>query len=285
MHQWISVCLLIVCLCLPALGWASGDEKPIEPEYINLSIGTGIKYESGDYGTDSTSELLRVPLILEWSPSERFGFALEIPFLRLDSSGETVLIGGTPTPTGNGKGMMHANDSGDTVTTTTIETSHSESGLGDVTLDTYLTLLKSSQQNPQLSALLYAKFPTGDEKKGLGSGEFDWGVGMGLRKRLTDFSFYAEAMHVVPGTSTNYDPDSYWDWLLSLSYRVRSNLRPGISLSGGTAPFDGADSPLEVKIKLSGLTGDHARYNLYLSRGLSDASPDWGVGIFGYLDL
>ncbi|MDT8419432.1 MAG: transporter [Desulfuromonadales bacterium] len=285
MRQPISFFLFIVCLCLAAQGWAASDEKQLEPEYLNLSIGTGLTYESGDYGTGSTSELLRVPLIVEWSPSERFGFALEIPFLRLDFTAETVLIGGTPTPTGSRKGQMHGSDSMGTETMSTVETSHSESGLGDITLDTYLTLLKGSPQHPQLTGLLYAKLPTGDEKRGLGSGEFDWGVGMGVRKRFAELSFYAEAMRVVPGTSTNYDPDSYWDWLLSLSYRVRSNLRPGMSLSGGTAPFDGADNPLEVKLKLSGLSGKRTSYNLYLSRGLSDASPDWGFGIFGYLDL
>ena len=72
-------------------------------------------------------------------------------------------------------------------------------------------------------------------------------------KKFGGWSTYAEALYILPGSSRSYDPDAYWEWLVSLSYRVSANLRPGISLSGGTAPFDGAEDPLEVKARLSGL--------------------------------
>lgn len=281
---------LLFLLCwLPLSAHASSSEEPDRLDYLYVSLGTGIEYESGDYGTDSTTELWRVPLIFEWAPTARFGLAMEIPFIRLEWTGETILIAGTPMPTGHGSGSgsgsMFGSDGEETMTTTVVNTKQSASGLGDMTLDSYLTLLPGTEQTPQINALLYAKFPTGDEKEGFGTGEFDWGVGLGLRQRFTDWSFYAEAMAIQPGTSADYDPDSYWDWLLSLSYRVSSSVRPGVSLSGGSAPFAGADDPLELKLKLSGLTGDHTSYSLYLSRGLSDASPDWGCGIFGYLDF
>ena len=160
-----------------------------------------------------------------------------------------------------------------------------ESGLGDITLDAAITLIKAEKRSPRLLALLYSKLPTADEDKGLGTGEFDWGAGLGIGNRFDNWSIYGEILAIQPGTSETYDPDNYLEWLLSLSYRIKAGLRPGISLSGGTAAFDGVDDPLEFKARLSGISGDNSSYSLYLARGLSDASPDWGFGIFGYLDF
>ena len=157
--------------------------------------------------------------------------------------------------------------------------------MGDITLDAALTLLTGNERAPRLNALLYAKLPTGDKNDGLGTGEADWGGGLGIRQKYAAWAVYAEALAIRPGTSTSYDPETYWDWLLSVSYRIRPSLQPGISLAGGTAPFAGGDDPLEIKARLSGLSGEHTSYSLYLARGLSDASPDWSLGIIGYLDF
>jgi len=245
----------------------------LEPETLNLSLGTGFEFETGDYGTDRTIDIWRVPLLIEWAPVERLALSLEIPYLHQSNTGTTVLLGGMP------RRRNRLAGSGGSTTTS------SQSGLGDVTLDASLTLLQEGAQTPRLLGLVYAKLPTADEDKGLGTGEFDFGGGLGLGKKFGLWSAYGEAQYILPGTSSTFDPDRYWEWLAALSYRTGSALRPGISLSGGTSPFAGADDPLEVKARLGGLGGEHSSYSIYLSRGLSDASPDWGLGIFGYLDF
>lgn len=276
MIRSFQTCLLLLTLlfCLPPQARAISDNDLEGPEYLNLSLGTGFEYTTGGYGTDSTINTIRVPLIIGWAPHERFSLSVEIPYLRQSSTGETVLIGD----------RMHGGGHGGSGSTL-IRSTNSEQGLGDVTLDAAFTLFQESDQTPKLSALFYTKLPTADEQKGLGTGELDWGSGLGLGKKFGQWSAYAEALFIQPGSSTTYDPDNYWDWLVSLHYRANPGLQPGISLSGGTAPFDGADTPLEIKGKLSGITGDHTSYSCYISRGLSDASPDWSVGIFGYLDF
>lgn len=156
--------------------------------------------------------------------------ALEVPYLYQSRTGATVLVGGTPTPVRRGSGM--SGTGGMPVT----GSESSVNGLGDITLTASLTLLKERETSPRLLAHLYAKLPTADEQQGLGTGEFDWGGGLGIGKRFGDWSAYAEALYIEPGTSELYAPDGYWEWLASLIYRASATLRPGLSISGGSPP-------------------------------------------------
>ncbi|PLX81491.1 MAG: hypothetical protein C0616_04100 [Desulfuromonas sp.] len=286
--KYLTHAVVAVTLLCAVASTATAADTTAQPMPLNMAIGSGIEYQSGDYGTGDTVTNWRVPLLLEWLPHRRFSLTAEIPYVHQSRTAETVLLGGTPTPTRQQRGsgrMSGGTNMGDSTTTVTeVETTDSEGGLGDITLDAALTLVEERTNWPRLNGLLYAKLPTADEEKGLGTGEFDWGAGFGLRKEFDKLSAYGELLWISPGSSDDYDPDSYLEWLASLSYRVGS-VRPGISLSGGTAPFDDADDPLEVKLRLGGLAGDHGSYSLYLARGLSDGSPDWGVGLFGYLDF
>lgn len=274
----VFVLLLLLFCSLPV---AEATERPslMPEEMLNLSLGLGLEYETGDYGTDTTIDTWRIPLIIEWAPSSRFGLSMEIPFLRQSATGETVIIGGVQMPRRRGE------STGDTTSTRIIRSSESESGLGDISLDMTIGLLRTDDRSMRLLGLLYAKLPTADEEKGLGTGEFDWGTGLGISKRTGPWSLYGEVLAVQPGDSESYDPDNYLDWLFSLSYRVRPALQAGFSLIGGTSAFPGVDDPLEVKIRLSGFGEDRGSYSLYLGRGLSDSSPDWSLGITGFLDF
>jgi hypothetical protein len=273
----LLVTLAALSLCLSPHAYAISAYDLLEPTSLNLSLGTGFEFETGEYGTNQSVDSWKIPLLLEWAPHERFGLALEIPYVRQSSSATTVMLGGMRTPLRRGSGTPGG--SGSTGTT------RSQAGLGDITLNASITLLPETEPAPRLLALLYAKLPTADEQQGLGTGEFDWGGGLGIGRKFDNWSTYAEARYILPGSSETYAPDAYWEWLAALSYRINSSLRPGLAISGGSAPFDGADNPLEIKARLSGLSGEQTSYSLYLARGLSDASPDWGVGIFGYLDF
>jgi len=282
-----GLAFLLAFLCANARASSTISEfELMKPDVLGLSAGIGFEFATGDYGTDETVDSWRIPLYVEWSPSERFSLAVEIPYVHQSQTGETVLLGGAPAPTrpGSGNGKMGGDEPAE-ITTTTVDTSSSESGLGDITVDASLALLRDEGQSPRLLALLYAKLPTADEDKGLGTGEFDWGGGLGIGKRFGSWSTYAEALYIEPGTSDHYDPEGYWEWLASLSYRTGGDLLPGVSISGGTAPFDGADDPLEVKFRLGAFTGQQTSFNLYVARGLSDGSPEWAAGIFGYFDF
>jgi len=164
----------------------------------------------------------------------------------------------------------------------TIEPSDSQSGLGDITLTAGYAVLEEGETLPLVRVLAYVKLPTADEEKGLGTGEFDFGGGIGLAKWFGKWTTYLEGMYVLPGSSGDFDPDNYWNFLASVSFRLTDTLRPGISLSGGTAAFDGASAPLETRFKLSYWNSENFSFGGYLGKGLSDGSPDFGAGVFGF---
>lgn len=267
--------LVVVCslFSVPAQG---ADRK--------LSLGLGFEFATGDYGTDDTTDSYKIPLMVNYYPTDRLSFELEIPYI-YQSNSTTVTLGGMRFPAHEEEGGgQHGTGHGSTGTTS-VDLSDSQSGLGDITLTTSYIVLEEQEKFPLVRPLLYAKFPTADEDDGLGTGEFDYGGGLGLAKWFGKWSTYLEGMYILPGSSGDFDPDNYWTYLVSASYRLTDNLRPGVSLSGGTAAFDGVSDPLLAKLRLSYWASERASLGGYLATGLSDGSPDFGTGIFGFVSF
>lgn len=270
-----ALVLVVVCglFSVPAQG---ADRK--------LSLGLGLEFATGDYGTDQTTDSYKIPLIVGYYPTDRLGFELEIPYL-FQSNGNTVTLGGMRFPARREEGgVQHGTGRmGSSLNASSL--SDSQSGLGDITLTAGCIVLEEQEEFPLVRPLLYVKFPTADEDEGLGTGEFDYGGGLGLAKWFGKWSTYLEGMYILPGSSGDFDPDNYWTFLASASYRLTDNLRPGVSLSGGTAAFEEASDPLEARLKLSYWTSDRASLGGYLAKGLSDGSPEFGAGIFGFVSF
>jgi hypothetical protein len=276
-----GLALIVVCgfFSVPAQG---ADRK--------LSLGLGFEFATGDYGTDDTTDSYKIPLMVNYYPTDRLGFDLEIPYI-YQSNSTTVTLGGMRFPAheeegGGQQGPGHGGmGSSTTSSTTSVDLSDSQSGLGDITLTASYIVLEEQERFPLVRPLLYVKFPTADEDDGLGTGEFDYGGGLGLAKWFGKWATYLEGMYILPGSSGDFDPDNYWTYLVSASYRLTDNLRPGVSLSGGTAAFDDASDPLEARLKLSYWASERASLGGYLATGLSDGSPDFGAGIFGFVSF
>jgi hypothetical protein len=253
-----------------------------------FSLGLGFEFATGDYGTDTTTDSIRVPLTVGYYPSDRVDLSLEIPYI-YQSSGTTVSLGGIRFPGdsdmgsgldgGGGSGMM--GDFGGGSSTDAEDRTESRSGLGDITLTAGYTMLKESAAIPLVRPIAYVKFPTADEDEGLGTGEFDLGGGLSLAKWFGRWSTYVEGMYIAPGSSSDFEPDNYWTYLGSLSYRFTDYLSSGLALSGATAAFDGAPDALEAKARINYWTSERASLGGYIGKGLSDGSPDYGMGVFG----
>lgn len=250
------------------------------------SISLGFDYASGDYGTDQTTDSYQIPVTFAYAPNDRLDFSLVIPYVYQNNSA-TVVLGGTRTPvhhagTGGGAGM---GGMGSGTSASTVNVNDSQSGLGDITLTTGFVLMPEAGPIPSLRPLVYIKFPTADEDKGLGTGATDLGGGLSLAKKFGDWSTYVEALYIAPGSTTYYNPDNYWTYLASASYRLSERLNCGIDLSGATAAFDAGTDALEVQAKVSYWTSKQGNVGGYVAKGLSDGSADYGAGIYGTLSF
>ncbi|HEU4401101.1 MAG TPA: hypothetical protein VFT43_03270 [Candidatus Polarisedimenticolia bacterium] len=214
-------------------------------------------YFSGDYGTGIDTSITYVPMIAVVS-SDRQEFRLTVPYVSIHTSQPVVYLNGEvigPVPGG----------------------STSESGLGDIVAQEEVFILKGTARRPWVSGVLRVKFPTADETKGLGSGEADYGGGIGVIQPLgRTWNLIGSWQHIVRGDPAGIDyRNTSWltvgaQWRRSdrASWNAFYDRRQSV-IEGHS---DIADASLGYDRTLS--RGVTFRSTLFL--GLSDTAEDFG---------
>ncbi len=248
------------------------------PQY---SLGLGVEYARGDFGTDSTSTYTAIPLIFDWFPDERLNLELTVPFVYQDTTntGYAVIGGGMMAAIG-GRGMNQ------TAGSSAFSGDETQSGLGDITLTTAYRIILDGKGTPDLGLTCYLKFPTANENKGLGTGAFDWGPGLQISKWLGNWQPFAEGRYIIQGNSA--DEIGASDYFLAdagVGYGWSDNLYTALFSRFGSAAFDGVDAPLEVRLKMAWKVSDNYTTEGYLLKGVSDGSPDYGGGLSFYVSF
>jgi len=290
----VLVGLLIVLL--PAAAFA-GDGK--------YAIGIGFDYYTGDYGTSEDTDSYSIPLTINYYPTDRWDFQLEIPYVHVSSS-STLRIGDIQVPvdnppgagdgTGSGNGSGSGTGSGTGLgtgstgvgslaintladdTTTYAGISDSQSGLGDSTLSFGYIVVMETDSTPEIRPNAYIKIPTGDEDKGLGTGEFEYGVGVDVSRWWDDWFTYVEAAYNFQNGDEDWGLKDYPEAGVGVGYSLTKYLFPVVSLWGASAPSDESSSLLEATLELNILTSKSVSMQIYGTKGLADSSPDYGVG-------
>lgn len=258
----------------------------VQAEEYPYSVGLGFEFYSGDYGTDTRTDSIYVPLTITASPTERLGLSLEVPFVYQSSRNvlSSVATGGMQggramKQLAVGPGGMSGSGSVVTTSTSSTSTNQSESGLGDITLKIGYVLVPETDLMPQIRPLVFVKFPTADEDKALGTGEFDEGFSVEVSKWFGDWNPFAEAGYTVQGKSSQLALKNYMTCYAGVGYQVTENFRPMLLVKGFTAPAEGASSLLEVRLKLKYQATDRTGVEGYLAKGVTTNSPDYGAGL------
>lgn len=272
--------LLILLFCPARMVLAA----PVTP----LTLSLGFDFASGDYGTTQTTDSYRVPLTIGYYPSARLDFSLEFSYL-YQNGDSTVFLGGRPFPM-HGSGGMSGGTGGMSGTggmggTTASSVTSSQSGVGDISLTAGYALFEESDSSPMLRPLVYVKVPTADDDKGLGTGAFDYGVGLSIAKGFGDWFLYAESLYIIPGSTSTYQPDNYLTYLGSARYLLTQKLDVGCELSGATAAFAENPDALEAQLTTNYQVSQRESVGAYLGTGLSDSSPDITGGLYGSLSF
>ncbi len=264
-HYWkrlpATVALVLAALLVAAPSFAAAAKQ--------YALGLGVDFASGDYGTDTTTRSVRVPLTVDYFATDRLDFELIVPYLYQNNS-NTVFAGGMrfPTGRGGGGGMMQSG----------VNASSSQSGLGDTTLTAGYLLQKESDTLPAVRPLLYLKFPTGDEDKGLGSGEFDLGAGIGASKWFGPWYTFAEGRYIFQGSNSTLGLKDYATLEGEAGYRMNRRFLPSFDLWYSTAPSDAASDQVEARLKGKYWVSDAVRLDGYLGKGLTSQAADFTVG-------
>jgi hypothetical protein len=249
-------------------------------ETSRFSIGTGVDYRTGDYGTDDSFDSFTIPVILNYYPSARFDFEVFIPYL-YQSSSTTVLAGGDRVISvdRNGRGRRATSTTTEIVETTEEDVESSESGLGDISLTAGYTFLHQDGMRPNARLYAYLKIPTADEDKGLGTGKFDYGAGLEL-SAWKDFWYGKIAGGgVFQGEHADWELKDYATFEGELGRQFTNRVYGSLSAWGATEPSEDSSSLLEIRINNTLWLSSQWSAESYLGKGLTSGSADFSAGI------
>ena len=237
-----------------------------------MSLSVGADYSTGDYGSDTTTDIFSVPVTAKWT-SDRWTWKASLPWLRVEGD-PNVLPGlggiGNGNPRGRGRGNLLPDPQEPVVESGTA------SGLGDLRLSAGYAFDTGSPLGVDLTGTV--KVPTADEDKGLGTGEFDYGLGVDLYRSFDGTLVFGGAGYTVLGDNQ----------YLQLDNVANANVGFSRSLGGGSAGLmydwrqaasQTADDRSEITGFYSMRTGGDNKFQVYGTAGLSDGSPDWGAGV------
>ncbi len=265
-----------ISLSIPAL---AAEETP-KKEQTKYSVSLGVEYSTGQFGTDITTDAVAIPLRLYWYPTDRLDLSLEIPYLYQSNS--------VTTPFGVGRfktastqqvgGVRTTKRNGSSTFASTFNVTNSQSGIGDLVLKGGYVVLQEGELMPEIRPEVYVKFPTADQNKGLGTGEFDGGIGVTISKWVGNWNGNLEGVYNFIGKSQNFKLNDFFSYEAGVSYQVTDRFLPAIALKGATSPGEGSAPPFEMRIKaLYNITGKLA-VDGYLSKGFTIGTADYGAG-------
>lgn len=255
---------LLLGLCLLGLaGIASTAERKNDGLSIweDLSLTTGLEYESGDYNTSSRTNVWWVPIGLDYLKGP-ISAGINTSFLSASSNGSIIVS----SRMGRRSNVSSANVS-------------SASGIGDVNM-------YASYQLPQAkgSTITYhvtgrIKIATADEAKGLGTGENDYAVEAGFRMPYEKVFVFGNLGYQINGDSTTVNYDNVFYLSAGTSYPIQPERSIGAKLELSQSATPGFDGPATLTLFLNQEVDKQRSLFFYALLGLSNGSPDVGAGV------
>lgn len=210
----------------------------------NLRFDAGVEYTSGDYGGTMDYADIYVPLTLTYGV-RRVDLRLTIPYLETETGPDTTT-----------------------------------SGLGDVIAGfTVYDVWHAAAGTLTLNLTGKIKFGTADETVGLGSGETDYSLQTGLYKSLARGGLSAGVGYRTRGDTATIDLEDVWFAYVGGLHSFSPRTQAGVFFDYREASITGNDAVQELSVFIAQRPSGRWGFQVYLIKGLSDSSPDWGGGV------
>lgn len=230
-----------------------------------VSLLTGLDYQQGDYGTSDSTSLWRVPISISYRKTN-FSLFASMPLLLAQSDGDIIITNKTS------MNKMNTGSSSSRASQKTV------SGIGDIVLSGSYYFMPNFRNEITYRLTAALKLGTADENKGLGTGENDFSLEGGIVKNIDEYILSGTLGYEFNGDSAVFDYNNVFYGTLGLTKLLAMNKQIGSYLYFSQALSDAADAPLELSLFYSQPVSQTRDIYFYLSKGLSDGSPDFSVG-------
>jgi len=254
----LQISFLVLHLASVALVSAA-EEEVDQDQRLYVSIGSGFDFSRGDYGEEDangnsvTTNVASVPFFtkIEWEP---ITFRASIPVLYIDGSDQVTAEG--PQTTG------------------AIETRRTF-GVGDLTTSLAYTYYPDHESVLPIVDFIVKVRIHSSTPDDLGASGTSVSVGTELSKSFGRFSVFSG---VSRRFNTGKDFDDVWLATVGGAVRFVDWLSVGAAYDFRQASTTASSDSHEVSPYASLRLSEHVRLTPYGVIGLSNGSPDWGVG-------
>lgn len=246
-----------------------------------FAFGPLLDYSSGKFGgTESTD--IRALAVTGRFQYGRLTLRATVPYLDVSGPGNVVpTSGGAGVPVcrqeraggGARTGLQCAAGSAGTTSSSTFN----ESGVGDVTVGAGYTVVDGTRTT--LDLVTKIKIPTADEKKALGTGQFDYSLQADVYQAIGQTTAFATGGYRWYGDPVGIDIKDGVFAAVGATYAVTSEASLGLGYDFRQATYEGGPTLNEVSLLAAYRFSTAARVRGYLFKGLTDGGPDWGAGV------
>lgn len=224
--------------------------------------GIGVEYSRGDYGTQAQTEIMSVPLRLQLRRG-RWQFDASLPWLRVSGDRDVV----------PGLGLVRGDGFLGDGTGTDARTA---SGTGDLDLAARHTLGDAKTLGVALG--VRAKLAIADAERGLGTGADDYGVTANVHRQVGGTLLFAGVGHTWLGESPLVDARTMRRANAGFAHAAGRG-QWGVQYEQRSALAQRLGPRREASVFLALPAAGPRSLRLRAARGLSDASPDWSLGL------
>jgi hypothetical protein len=233
------------------------------PDERVVEVSSGFDYSRGDYGLTEDTTVWSVPATFRYEQNN-WVWRANVAYLTID--GPANVVGATA---GGGGGVPLGGSPG--------PRTQSESGLGDLSVS-LTRQFGELYQGVHLDLTARVKLPTGDEDKGLGTGEVDTYVQADIYRIFENVVPFATVGYRFLGESARYPLEDGLYASAGVAFTVAAPTRVGFSVDWREQIVVGADDATEAVGFVTHRLNEQWNLIGYALKGLTDGSADFGAG-------
>lgn len=244
------------------------SQVTLAESWVNFSIG--YEQTSGDYGSESNTDIVTVPLNLQYS-NDAWRLKLSVPFISVTGDG-TVIPGTNGGISGNSPFTRMGSS------TSTITLTETEAGLGDII--TSVSYAFVPQANSYIFSELTAdvKWGTASTQKYLGTGENDYSLSLYMAYEKYDLKPFLSVGYLLMGDTDLTDFNNIMFTTVGLMSQLNESTLLSVAYDYQQASVNDIDDGHKVSLSLSKRINQKWTANAYLLSGLTDSVADSGFG-------